>query len=176
MIFKILKTIFFITIMRLNAWTYAISDIKPIKGADGIFHEFMYYQIFIILLLILLYLYNIKINKKEDQLTLSEQCIIKNYNMKVKFLIKNLRILLKSADVLDKTEFYEKLNKIFREYFNLLWVEYADIMTLKEIKGLDLDKDLILLFEKSYLNEFNAKKDTTLWRKNLINKFIKSIK
>jgi hypothetical protein len=42
-------------------------------------------------------------------------------------------------------------------------------MTLKEIKELNLDVNLIKMFEKSYLNEFNDKKELLIERQDLIN-------
>lgn len=173
---KLIKVILVTILIFPNTLTFASDDIKWLRGWEGIFREFMYYQVFIVLLLILLYFYNARINNKNQKITLSEECRIKNYNVKYEFLIKNLKKLLKSAESLNKSEFYEKLNKFFREYFDLLWISNTDTMTLKEIKNLDLDKDLILLFEESYFNEFNDKKDTITWRKNLISKFIKFIK
>ena len=68
------------------------------------------------------------------------------------------------------------LNSYFREYFEILWIRNSDKLTLSEIKKLDLNKSLISLFEKSYLNEFSNKKDLIKEKIELIDKLIKTIK
>lgn len=150
-------------------------DIRWIKNSTGMLYNFIYYQLLIILLLILLYFYYLYINnkKKNKDLKVAEIKSAKDIN---KQLIKKIKILLKKVDELNKTEFYEKLNKLFREYFEILWIKNNEMMTLKEIKELNLDKDLIQLFEKSYLSEFNDKNDTKEKREEIINEFLKILK
>ncbi|MFK7780639.1 MAG: hypothetical protein QM490_05925 [Candidatus Gracilibacteria bacterium] len=177
---KIIKITFFTIIISLITGVFSElslkDDIKPIQDSYNIFYEFMYYQVFIIILLILLYFYNIKISKKKETIKNIEKNEIKNFKITKNLLIKNIKKLLKSVEILNKTEFYEKLNKFFREYFDLTGIKNTDTMTLKEIKKLDLNKNLILLFEQSYFNEFNDKKDTVKGREKLIINFIKIIK
>jgi hypothetical protein len=50
------------------------------------------------------------------------------------------------------------------------------MMTLKEIKELSLDENLIQLFEKSYMSEFNDKEDSKEKREEIINEFLKILK
>jgi cbb3-type cytochrome oxidase subunit 3 len=83
------------------------------------FYNFIYYQLLIILLLVFLYFYYLYINnkKKNKDLEMAEIKSAKDIN---KQLIKKIKILLKKIEELSKTEFYEKLNKIFREYFDII--------------------------------------------------------
>jgi len=152
-----------------------MNDIKWINTSYSLFNNFMFWQFLIILLLVFIYIYNTRVVKKKQEkkaIKKSEKKIIK----KTKKAIENkLKKLLKNSSSLDKTHFYEQLNKYFREYFDFLWFHNTDILTLKEIKTLDLDKKILSLFEKSYLNEFNDKKDTLATRKKLINDLLKII-
>jgi hypothetical protein len=150
-------------------------DIKWIKNTTGMFYNFIYYQLLIILLLVFLYFYYLYINnkKKNKDLEMAEIKSAKDIN---KQLIKKIKILLKKIEELSKTEFYEKLNKIFREYFDIIWIKNNEMMTLKEIKELSLDENLIQLFEKSYMSEFNDKEDSKEKREEIINEFLKILK
>lgn len=163
---------------KINKWNWNNKDdIRWSKGSvEDIFHEFMYYQVFIILLLILLYLYTQKINKKNKIIKDFETGEIDKMIDRKHLLIKNIKKLLKNAELLNKTDFYQELNKLFREYFDILWYQNTDIMTLKEIKELNLDANLIKMFEKSYLNEFNDKEEPLIARQDLINDLLKIIK
>ena len=136
----------------------------------------MFYQLLIISLLLGLLLYNTLIVKKKQEkkaIKKTEKKIIKKSKNSI---IKKLEKLSKSDEKINKSEFYEQLNKTFREYFDFLWYKDTDLLTLKEIKLLDIDKKLISLFEKSYLNEFNDKKDTQTLRKKIISDLVKIIK
>jgi hypothetical protein len=78
-----------------------------------------------------------------------------------------------------RSEFYCNLNGIFRDYFDLINIKGIDNSTLKEIKKLDIDIDLLAIFEQSYLNEFCDVTDRELdikQRKQIIYKFISYIK
>lgn len=166
---------------NINKWNWnnqnLNNDIRWSKGSvEDIFHEFMYYQVFIILLLILVFLYTQKINKKNKIIKDFETGEIDKMIDRKHLLIKNIKKLLKNAELLNKTDFYQELNKLFREYFDILWYQNTDIMTLKEIKELNLDVNLIKMFEKSYLNEFNDKEEPLIARQDLINDLLKIIK
>lgn len=149
-------------------------DIKPIKDINSWFYNFIFFQLVIITLLVGLYFYYAFIKNKKK----SKKKIINNFELRLdenSKLVKKLK-WLKKASKLEKSLFYEKLNSLFREYFKILWINNSDLLTLNELKQLDLNKILISLFEKSYLNEFNDKKDSTLERIEIIDKLIKIIK
>jgi hypothetical protein len=80
----------------------------------------MYYQVFIILLLILVFLYTQKINKKNKIIKDFEIGEIDKTRDRKLLLIKNIKKLLKNAELLNKTDFFQELNKLFREYFDIL--------------------------------------------------------
>lgn len=153
----------------------AKSDIKNIKSWNNIFYEFMFYQVLIIILLVWLYYYNTKIAQKNRLVKEKEENDILIYDSKKNDLVDRIKKMFKSVEVLSKTDFYQKLNKVFREYFELLWFENTDMMTLKEIKELQIEQELIELFERSYYFEFSNQKETYKSREDLINDLLRII-
>ncbi len=147
-----------------------LKDIKDFEWSLGIFNYL--YTIFIIILVILWYfIYKyFKINKKTQ-----EKLIVKPEITKEDY-IKKLKDLLNKIDKLEKSEFYEQLNFILRDYFDFIWIVDAKNKTFKEIAQNDIDLKLLKLFQKSYYNEFNLHKDTLSFRKDLIDDILKNIK
>jgi len=163
------KLTIFLMIYSINSSLFASEDIRWIKDPMIWFMDFIFYQFFILLLLIILYLYYKKFihkNKKKK---------IKWPNFK-KNLLESLKKLKKHGIKWDKSLFYSELNSAFRKYFEILWIENSDTLTLNDVKKLDLNKSIINLFEKSYLCEFSDKTDTNKIRLELVDKLIKHIK
>lgn len=162
-----------ITTLLILLFSYNLAqawdDIRRLKDPMVWFMDFIFYQFFILLLLVVLYLfYRKKINKKKLKK-------MKWPNRK-KILLESLKKLKKHCNKTDKSTFYLELNTWFRTYFDILWIENSDILTLSDVKELKLDKSIVSLFEKSYLLEFSDKKDTNSIRIDLIDKLIKHIK
>ncbi|MDP2091224.1 MAG: hypothetical protein Q8K30_06540 [Candidatus Gracilibacteria bacterium] len=173
-----IKNIFtFIYIVFIYSSNFLISfasndDIKGIRGPLINLNNFLLYQFVIIFLLILLILYyhfyvdkNIKLNKIVDEKL-----------EKKKLLIKGLNKLKKDLEKYQKSDFYSELNTYFRKYFSLIGIMNSETLTLKELKSINIDKNIINIFEQSYFNEFNDKKDDLNNRKEIIEQLIKYIK
>lgn len=139
-----------------------------LKRDYNIFSKINFIPIFLFFLLLIIYLFFIKYNKKSNNITPKVINIID----RKKIIIWDLNKLYKLSPELTKTEFYEKLNLIFRKYFKLLDIKDSDILTLKEFKKTNLNKELIKLFETSYLNEFNDNSNNPEERITIINDFI----
>ena len=149
------------------------NDIRWIQDPNSRFYNFILLQLFIIFLLIWVYIYYaFFLNKKSKSIPNEKNTILTKKKKIIKWLLK----LKKNIDAYSKSNFYELLNSYFREYFEILWIRNSDKLTLSEIKELDLNKSLISLFEKSYLNEFSNKKDLIKEKIELIDKLIKTIK
>jgi|SaaInlStandDraft_7_1057024.scaffolds.fasta_scaffold03536_6 hypothetical protein len=149
------------------------NDIRWIQDPNSRFYNFILLQLFIIFLLIWVYIYYaFFLNKKSKSIHNDKDAILTKKKKIIKWLLK----LKKNIDAYSKSNFYELLNSYFREYFEILWIRNSDKLTLSEIKELDLNKSLISLFEKSYLNEFSNKKDLIKEKIELIDKLIKTIK
>ena len=149
------------------------NDIRWIQDPNSRFYNFILLQLFIIFLLIWVYIYYaFFLNKKSKSIHNDKDAILTKKKKIIKWLLK----LKKNIDTYGKSNFYELLNSYFREYFEILWIRNSDKLTLSEIKELDLNKSLISLFEKSYLNEFSNKKDLIKEKIELIDKLIKTIK
>ena len=149
------------------------NDIRWIQDPNSRFYNFILLQLFIIFLLIWVYIYYaFFLNKKSKSIHNDKDAILTKKKKIIKWLLK----LKKNIDTYGKSNFYELLNSYFREYFEILWIRNSDKLTLSEIKKLDLNKSLISLFEKSYLNEFSNKKDLIKEKIELIDKLIKTIK
>lgn len=146
--------------------------IKWIKWLNINYYYFLFFQIFL-LCWVFIYFKFLKINSKEFNLVEKKEIIQPNF---LNSLSDNLEYLISCSDVLEKSEFYEKLNFYFREYFNFLGFHDTEFLTLKEIKRIWIPKEIITLFEKSYINEFSEKKDTLRTRKSLVSKFLTIIK
>ena len=169
-IFSILITVF--TFFFSTFSTYANDDIIWIRWPLIDLNKYLLYQFIIIFLLVLLVVYNkFYVNKK-----IIVKNIIDEKWKRIKTLIISLKKLKKNIENYSKSDFYHELNLFFREYFSILDVKNSDTLTLKELKQIILDKELIILFEKSYLNEFNDKRDTINTRLDIIDKLVNIIK
>jgi tRNA splicing endonuclease len=77
----------------------------------------MYYQVFIIILLILLYFYyRIFIDKKN----IINVTNLNNDSFKREELLNKLKDFKKNNLELNKSDFYQQLNTLFRNYFTIL--------------------------------------------------------
>ena len=74
------------------------------KTPINIFYEFMYFQVLIILVLVLLYFYNSKVNKRHEANENSKRDIINNSKIKKDLLIRNIKKLLNIWE-------FEEINK-----------------------------------------------------------------
>lgn len=149
------------------------NDIRPIKTPNNIFSNFMLFQLIIIFLLIwLFFYYKFVVDIKEEK---SVEKIVTSESRKSK-IKRKLRKLKKDRITENKSIFYELLNWYFRDYFQYLWITESDILTLKELKDTDLDKELLTLFEKSYYCEFNDIKDSEKDRIDMIDRLLNIIK
>ena len=150
------------------------NDIKWIKQNYNIFLYIILLPFIIVLLIIVWYLIFFK--KKNKTKFVEKKEIKIDLSLLKKKIIKELIKLKKEKDSFCESRFYEILNILFRNYFNLLWVQNSHFLTLKEIKKLNLNKNLILLFEQSYLNEFNKINNSEKNKDLIIDEFIKLLK
>jgi len=166
--------IFLFIYVRFMKFSYASwnSDILSISWPNIWISEFITYQLVVILLLGLLYLYNTFIVNKKSLIINKIDKLLEQK----KLIISSLRKLKKESENYSKSDFYSNLNSYFRNYFSLLGVNGSNTLSFNDLKKLDLNKDLINLFEKSYLNEFNDKNDIKITRINIIDNLIKLIK
>ncbi len=148
------------------------NDIKKIRWPSIQLYNFIWYQSIIILLLIFLYFYNYFFVNKKKKINTKVDVLLENKNK----LILKLKNFKKNSEKLNKSEFYSELNSYFREYFSLLNISNSDILTLADIKKSNLDKNLISLFEKSYLSEFKNTKNESKNRLETVDELIKMIK
>jgi len=122
----------------------------------------------ILLLFIIIYFYFRK-NKAIKPVINKENTNNLNINQKI---ISSLNKLKENQDKYSKTKYYELLNNIFRQYFKVKWYKNTDNLTLKEIKKLAIDKEIITIFEKSYLNEFSSLESDKKERLLIVEEFI----
>ncbi|MDD2870678.1 MAG: hypothetical protein PHS49_01700 [Candidatus Gracilibacteria bacterium] len=155
-----------------NLFASGNEDIRGIKGPRISTSDFIKYQLIVILLLIGLYIYyNFYLNKKTNKILKKDELTENKKN-----IIIQLKKLKKNSENYSKSNYYSEINKYFREYLGLLNINNADKLTLSDIKNLNLDNELVDLYEKSYLNEFNDKNDIKITRLEIIDNLIKLIK
>lgn len=171
-IFPILIIAFTFFFSSFSTYANLNDDIKWNRWPTIDLNNYLLYQFIIIFLLVLILLYNkFYVNKKIImKTTLDEKW------KKVKTLTFALKKMKKNIENYSKSDFYHELNWFFREYFSILDVKNSDTLTLKELKQIILDKELMILFEKSYLNEFNDKRDLINTRLDIIDKLVNIIK
>ncbi len=94
-----------------------------------------------------------------------------------KLIFKELKILQRKANDINKNEFYGNLNILFRRYLNYLWVHDSHKLSLKEVFELatNIDKNFLNLFKKSYLIEFWWEEESDKTREILLKDFIKEL-
>lgn len=171
-IFSILIISFTIFFPSISTYANLNDDIKWNRWPAIDLNNYLLYQFIIIFLLVLLVVYNkLYVNKK-----IIVNNIIDEKWKRRKTLIISLKKLRKNIENYSKSDFYHELNWFFREYFSILDVKNSDTLTLKELKQTILDKELIILFEKSYINEFNDKRDIINTRLDIIDKLVNIIK
>jgi len=154
-----------------------INNIEDIYNSYNIFYDLNIFPFFILILLVFLYKilnyilsYTKNIERKEIQK-------IQDKDKSIWFLLNKLEQLEKEITILNKSDFYNKLNLLFRDYFVILWFIQAHKMTLKELSQTNIiKKDIFDIYKKGYYYEFNNLKDDFSWRKNIIEKFIYTIK
>lgn len=167
-----LITIFNFFYLSFSVFASSNDDIKWNRWPIIDFNNYILYQFIIIWLLVLLLLYNqFVVNKKNIEKTILDE----NLERK-KILVSSLKKLKKNIESSTKSIFYSELNWYFRDYFSILEIKNSDTLTLKELKQMWIDNDLVNLYEKSYLNEFNDKWDLPITRLEIIDKLIKIIK
>lgn len=167
-----IKKIFGICFLLFFNFWYVYWDIKWISSSTIWITDFLIFQFLFILLLIFLYLYDLYFKKN---ISINN---IKNDNIKEKKdeLILKLKKLKKDSEKFWKSEFYSQLNINFREYFEIIGLWINKKLSLNEIKSSSLDKKIIELYEKSYINEYNNKNDIKKIRIEIIDDLIKLIK
>jgi hypothetical protein len=72
-----------------------------------------------------------------------------------KLLIKNVQKLKKVMEEKSRSDFYNILNNIFKDYFEYILGNDVSHLTYDEIKKLDIDSKVLKIYEKSYFLEFN---------------------
>lgn len=154
-----------------NNWIWKKSDwhkddINPVKKINLLSKNFLYSPSFIFILIILFisgYLL-IKDQKKEKE-------VIESNPDKIEIIKDELSKLKNEIDNIEKNIFYSKLNIIFRNYFEHIWIVWANWLTLKELGTKQIDNELFELFKKSYSKEFSNNSDTKISRKKIIEHF-----
>ena len=144
------------------------------------FNDFILYFVLLFFFFILFFFILNKYFKKiesENKASLQKENF---YDKNLLNIISRLKKLKESSSILEKKDFYEKLNLIFRDYFKFSWIKLAENMSLNELynyasqivnwKVVWLD-----IFKKSYFYEFNNNKDNLEDRKKIIDDFINLI-
>lgn len=121
-----------------------MNDIYEIKLFDIYWFNYLFLVVFILLLLLYFYLRSDK-NIKNDTIT---------------------SILDYKYDGLT----YKKIDLIFREYFEYIWVNNAFSKTLVELKKEDINKSIISLFEKNYKMQFSSEKQNKKQNEHILDK------
>ncbi len=172
MYYKIYKIIVSIALFFTYLLSFASNDdIKWLREPIWLTY-FIWIQLLIISLLVWLYFYySLFVNKK----TLVKKTIDLKQE-KINSLTTTLKNLKKNSWNYTKSDFYSELNWYFRDYFWILEIQNSDTLTLSDVKKLNLDKNLIILYEKSYLSEFKDSKDLIKTRLEIIDKLINIIK
>lgn len=158
-------------ILKLDVFDKILSewDIKDIHSLWNIFYKLNYIFIILIIFLALFFIY---FYKKEDNQKFKN---IETLNF-LDVFIANLLLFKKEKIDLERTVFYNELWEKFREYFNYIWIENSESLTLMELKTKNIDKKLLNLFEKIYFYEFDNKEEDIKQREKIIDNFIKIIK
>lgn len=148
-------------------------ELKDIKNFKYSIFDFNFIFVLIILFLVLLYFYLKNLNNKD-----SSNFKLNNNNLVINSkedLIVKLKKLKRLRNKLNKNEFYEKLNIIFRDYFDFLWLKWSKTKTFDELSKNIKNENILSIFKESYYNEFNSKEDSIENREKIINEFIKQI-
>lgn len=146
-----------------------MKDIHSVKWLEDLFFSDFNLEIIFILLFIIIIIFSYFYLK----------LIIK----KRKYFKSKIKLLEQDIEKLSKTKFYEKLNKIFREYFISKWIKYSDKMTLKEIENfynnlfikIRIKKKILKIFRDTYMLEFSKSTDSTKKRREIITKILKDL-
>ena len=88
-----------------------------------------------------------------------------NKKSKKKNIISEI-LLLNSNDLT-----YKKIDTIFREYFEFIWINKAFSKTLEEFKCDNIKKEIISLFEKNYKMQFSSKLQNKKQNDDILNDF-----
>ncbi len=154
-----------------------INNIEDIYNSYNIFYNLNIFPFFVIILLFFLYRvlnyilsYTKNIEKKEIKK-------IQSKDKNLWFLLNKLKQLEKDSKRLNKSDFYNRLNLLFREYFVILWFKKAPKMSLQELSQTNIiRKDIFDVYKKGYYYEFNTLKDDFSLRKKIIKQLIYTIK
>ena len=148
---------------------FASENIRWLKDPMIWFMEFNYFLFLILFTFSVIYFFYDKKKKKKKLKKIKWPSL-------TKLLLNSLKKLQKNSEKMDKSVFYFEFNTCFRKYFSILGLENSNTLTLRDIEVSKIDKTIISLFKKSYLLEFNNKKDTNKLRLELIDSLIKIIK
>ena len=173
-LFLILGFLFFLS--SAFAEMEDIHDIEEVKFFW--FNDFIIFPFFAFLFFVLFYFILARYLWDRNKSNSIRKVEKKNFS-EIDEIINKLKKLKKSSEKLEKEDFYEKLNSIFRDYFKISWVKMAENMSLKELEtvnpSLDIDIKILNIFKISYFWEFNNKADNYSSRKKMIDDFIDMI-
>ena len=93
------------------------------------------------------------------------------YLIFIKKKIKNNNIISQILSLKSNDLTYKKIDTIFREYFEYIWINKAFSKTLEEFKGDNIKKEIISLFEKNYKMQFSLKVQNKKQNENILNDF-----
>lgn len=140
------------------------------------FLDFNYFIFIVFFLLgVVFYLFKKFYGEKESSKNIVEPVERVSPEKQKSLLIKKLYQLQEQYEGLSKSEFYNTLNSVFKDYFGYLLEEDVTHLTYEEIKERKIDKRLLNLFEKSYFSEFNNEDDTMKIRGKMIDDLLNKI-
>ena len=166
----------YIFVFFMFFWTKTVfwDDLKFILDQNPSFLiKYINFSPIIIFLLIYIFYKFIykKYLKKLDIKKLNKVIIKENNNLN-----KELLDLKNNYLKYSKKDFYEKLDKIFREILKENWYNKFYNITLNEIKKLNKQSVFLDLFEEAYIKKFKKSENNKEERLNLLNNLIKIIK
>lgn len=170
---KINKYIFYFFMFCLHK-TVFWDDLNFILNQNPSF-LLKYINFFPIIILLLIYIFYKFIYKKyikKNNINTLNKVIINEKNT----LNNDLKDLKNNYLKYSKKDFYEKLDKIFREILKENWYNKFYNITLDEIKKLNKQSVFLELFEEAYIKKFRKSETNKDERLDLVNNLIKIIK
>jgi len=158
-----------------------MNDIHSVKYLKMIWNDFLYVPILIFLFWFWVYFILNKFFWKYlhqlNQIWEPKQ-IIKKEKTEIQLLISQLQKLWRKIDTIEKWIFYTELNYLFRKYFEINNIIWAQKLTLEEIKKLTKEEntEVLQMFEESYFLEFSHKITRIETRKKMLQTFLDYIK
>lgn len=158
-----------------------IEDLNPVKEPLSYFYlNYIFIWFLVALFLTIFYVFLLKYLRSKKEVKNIKKSNSKTKKLDENYVKNELYILKEEYSKISKSEFYEKINSLFRIYFEEKWFFWAKNMTEKELKKSKKMKwfdDFFDLFKYSYYLEFSNDSENDLDnRKKILKSFIKLLK